>query len=127
MAATLVLFFRSMDQTLGVAIEGAVLSDQARKCLQFMQLYLTSDQTQGNSVSTNLVVEKLKQLQARSAQATQAHQALTQSFQVIWTVMCGFAIKEYDMNQNHETEQRFVAETQDSRVVAESGPPQSLA
>lgn len=122
MAAILVLFFRSMGQAIGVAIRGAILDNQLQNHLS-AALRGAADQSQGQSLNDVALVEMLKHLPANSSEAVKIRQALVESFQVIWMVMCGFAglnlilsifIKKFGMNQSHETEQGFVHEVQEN-------------
>ncbi|KAJ5198036.1 uncharacterized protein N7498_007153 [Penicillium cinerascens] len=117
MAATLNIFFRSMGQTIGVAIGGAILGNQLPKHLSAAVSKEALGQLQGQAMNLVTLGDLLKQLPASSSEATEIRQALVNSFRVIWMVMCGFGginlilsifIKEFDMNQSHETEQGFV-------------------
>ncbi|CAG8908534.1 unnamed protein product [Penicillium egyptiacum] len=119
MAATLVLFFRSMGQAIGVAIGGVILDNQLQKHMSDTVAKGAANESQAQSLNAVTLVEILKKLPADSSEASMIRQALVESFQVIWMVMCGFAglnlilnifIKEFDMNQNHETEQGFMHE-----------------
>ncbi|OGM50549.1 hypothetical protein ABOM_000927 [Aspergillus bombycis] len=117
MAATLVLFFRSMGQTIGVAIGGAILDNQLPNHLSAAVSKEATSQLQGQAMNLVTLGELLRRLPTGSFEATEIRQALVNSFQIIWVVMCSFAglnlilsifIKEFDMNQSHETEQGFV-------------------
>ncbi|THC90428.1 hypothetical protein EYZ11_010105 [Aspergillus tanneri] len=129
MAATLVLFFRSMGQAIGVAIGGAILDNQLQNHLSAAALRGAADQSQGQSLNAVTLVEMLKQLPANSSEAFNVRRALVESFQVIWVVMCGFAglnlilnifIKEFDMNQSHETEQGFMHQAHENNHSVET-------
>ncbi|PYH41502.1 MFS general substrate transporter [Aspergillus saccharolyticus JOP 1030-1] len=120
-AATLVLFFRSMGQAIGVAVGGAILDNQLQRQISAASLLEdTSSSQSGLSLNAVTLVELLKHIPSDSSEAVEIRRALVDSFQVIWMVMCGFAglnlilsigVKEFDMNQNHETEQGFVHDT----------------
>jgi hypothetical protein len=121
-AATLVLFFRSFGQALGVAIGGSILENRMRENLQKAVGLPTGSEQYGTGAV--LLVEQLKALPHNSPEAVALRQAFARSFQTIWTVMCGtaavnmvahFLIKEYDMNQEHLTEQDFVRERKDRK------------
>jgi hypothetical protein len=123
MAATLVLFFRSMGQAIGVAIGGVILDNQLQKHMSDAVAKGAANESQAQSLNAVTLVEILKKLPADSSEAIMIRQALVESFQVIWMVMCGFAglnlilsifIKEFDMNQNHETEQGFMHEVREN-------------
>jgi MFS family permease len=123
MAATLVLFFRSMGQAIGVAIGGVILDNQLQKHMSDAVAKGAANESQAQSLNAVTLVEILKKLPADASEAIMIRQALVESFQVIWMVMCGFAglnlilsifIKEFDMNQNHETEQGFMHEVREN-------------
>ena len=126
MAATLVLFFRSFGQALGVAIGGTILDNRMQANLQNV---IGLPQSSGSyATGTVALVEQLKAMPHGSPIAVAIRNAFASSFQTIWAVMCGFAglnliahflIKEYDMNQEHITEQAFVQEKheQESSMV----------
>ncbi|KAK2882612.1 hypothetical protein FQN49_000184 [Arthroderma sp. PD_2] len=112
MAATLVQFFRSLGQALGVAIGGAIVDNQLRVNLIDAGL---SDQP----ASLIRLTRILKELPPTAPLAIALRQAMSKSFRTIWIVMCGFAalnlllnflVVEYSMNQEHKTEQRFIHE-----------------
>jgi hypothetical protein len=114
-AATLVLFFRSFGQTLGVAIGGTVFQNQMRSNLQEVH-GLPADALQYATDAVALV-EELKRMPHDSPVAVKLRQAFSDSFRIIWAVMCAFAgfaliasllVKEYDMNQENLTEQGFL-------------------
>jgi len=106
-----------MGQTIGVAIGGAIHDNQIPKHLSAAVSAEATSQLQGQAMNLVTLGDLLKELPAGSSEAIEIRQVLVSSFQVIWMVMCGFAgfnlilsifIKEFDMNQNHETEQGFV-------------------
>ncbi|KAF5863955.1 hypothetical protein ETB97_009062 [Aspergillus alliaceus] len=117
MAATLVLFFKSMGQTIGVTIGGSILENQLPKHLSAVVSKEATSQLQAQAKNLVSLGDLLRRLPTASSEATEIRQALVNTFQDIWVVMCGFAglnlilsifTKEFDMNQSHETEQGFV-------------------
>jgi Fungal trichothecene efflux pump (TRI12) len=117
MAATLVLFFRSFGQALGVAIGGTILDNRMRVNLQ--KITGLPQGSESYAIGTVALVEQLKAMPSDSPLAFALRNAFASSFRTIWAVMCGFAglnliahflIKEYDMNQEHLTEQYFIQE-----------------
>lgn len=117
MAATLVLFFRSLGQALGVAVGGAILDNRLRVELQRPEVAALLPPGARYTGAAALVFE-LNDLDPDAPLAVALKGALVRSFRVIWEIMCGFAgvtmlvhllVKEYDMNQDHVTDQRFVA------------------
>lgn len=116
-AATLVTFFRSFGQALGVAVGGSILENRLQ-----VNLKAISGLPEGFDLSEGAValVERLKTLPLDSPVAIALREAFAKSFRTIWATMCGFAglnfiiqlfVKEYDMNQEHLTEQRFVQDS----------------
>ncbi|KAF3481221.1 uncharacterized protein GIQ15_03980 [Arthroderma uncinatum] len=112
MAATLVQFFRSLGQALGVAIGGAIVDNRLRVNLAKAGL---SDQP----ASLIRLIRVLKELPVNAPLAVALRNAMSKSFRTIWIVMCAFSamnlllsflIAEYSMNQEHKTEQRFIHE-----------------
>ncbi|KAL7937324.1 putative MFS transporter [Trichoderma chlorosporum] len=108
-AATLVLFFRSLGQALGVAIGGTILDNQ-------LQVKL-GNSTQGAPSSIMELMEKLHRLPLDDPTTLHIRNALARSLRVIWIVMCAFAgaglllsflTKEYDMNQEQQSDQTFL-------------------
>ncbi|KAL2838936.1 major facilitator superfamily domain-containing protein [Aspergillus pseudodeflectus] len=122
-AATLVLFFRSLGQALGVAVGGVILDNQLRRHLSpglLASIRNRTTETFGDrALNAVTLVEVLDGLSAGSSEAREIRRALVRSFQVIWMVMCGFAgmnlvfslfVREYGLDQRLETEQGFVHE-----------------
>lgn len=114
-AATLVLFFRSFGQALGVAIGGTILDNRMRSNLQ--NINGLPQGFDSYSVGTVALIHQLNTMPSGSLQAVALKNAFASSSQTIWVVMCGFTglnliahflIKEYDMNQEQLTEQRFM-------------------
>ncbi|KAL2799940.1 MFS general substrate transporter [Aspergillus keveii] len=108
-AATLVLFFRSFGQALGVAVGGVILDNQLRRHLSTALLTgirgtATADSLLGGrALNAASLVEILDRLPAGSPETMEIRRALVKSFQVIWMVICGFA--EFGLDQRLETEQ----------------------
>ncbi|PMB72854.1 putative transporter C3H1.06c [Beauveria bassiana] len=133
-AATLVLFFRSMGQALGVAIGSAILENQ----LQLRWEKIPGHELHGSGSKPGdimALVSLLKQLPRDDPFTVHARDALAASFQVIWIASCALSgvrflamlpLKEYDMNREHASTQRFQHDTaeqvkeskQDKRVMA---------
>jgi MFS family permease len=124
-AATLVLFFRSLGQALGVAVGGVILDNQLRRHLSTALLTgirgtATADSLLGGrALNAASLVEILDRLPAGSPETMEIRHALVKSFQVIWMVICGFAgmnlvlsffVREFGLDQRLETEQGFVHE-----------------
>jgi MFS family permease len=126
-AATLVLFFRSLGQALGVAVGGVILDNQLRRHLSSAFLAgirnptttATSETSDdhGRALNAATLVEILNHLPTDSPEAMEVRRALVKSFRVIWIVMCAFAglnlvaslfVREYGLDQALETEQGFV-------------------
>ncbi|KAL3497165.1 major facilitator superfamily domain-containing protein [Aspergillus germanicus] len=119
-AATLVLFFRSLGQALGVAVGSVILDNQLRRHLSTALLTglrgtATADSLLGGrALNAASLVEILDRLPADSPEAMEIRQALVKSCQVIWMVICGFAgtnlvlsffVREFGLDQRLETEQ----------------------
>jgi hypothetical protein len=123
MAATLVLFFRSFGQAVGVAIGGSILDNRMKVELQAPRIALMLPPGLGD-IGAVALVSQIEALPKDSPLALALKEALARSFRVIWITMCGlsgvtmlfhFAMKEYDMNQEHVTDQRFGGEKPESR------------
>ncbi|QYT01547.1 MFS domain-containing protein [Trichoderma simmonsii] len=108
-AATLVLFFRSLGQALGVAIGGTIFDNRLRANLE--------NSVENAPSSIMALMDRLHQLPLDEPISLQIRDALSRSFHVIWIVMCAFAglslllsflMKEYDMNQEHQSDQVFL-------------------
>jgi MFS family permease len=118
-SATLAYFFRSFGQTVGVAIGSTILENRMKLELHKGYLAGTVPASQGN-VSAVALVEILRDLPAGELKSF-LDSALARSLRVIWATMCGLSglnmvmnlvLKEYDMNQEHITDQRFLSEQQ---------------
>ncbi|KAK2616255.1 hypothetical protein QQS21_000890 [Conoideocrella luteorostrata] len=115
-AATLVLFFRSMGQALGVAIGSAVLENQLRQRLTKLIASQPALDARRQTLDIMALAALLKQLSRDNEFAVQAREAMAKSFQTIWIVLSVIAgacflamlpLKEYDMNRAHESTQKF--------------------
>jgi hypothetical protein len=114
-AATLGTFFRYFGQTLGVAIGGTIFQNRMRTSLESIpSLASNASYYAINSVE---LVEQLKLMPHDSPVAIQLRVAFAHSYRTIWAVMCALSgvaliaslyVKEYDLNQEHVTEQGFV-------------------
>ncbi len=122
MAATLVLFFRSFGQAVGVAIGGSILDNHMQVELRRPEVAsLLPPDMEG--IGTVALVSAIKAMPAGSPLVFALRGALVRTFQVVWATMCGlsgvtmlsqFAIKEYNMDQEHVTDHRFQTGEQDS-------------
>ncbi|KAL7912637.1 putative MFS transporter [Trichoderma velutinum] len=108
-AATLVLFSRSLGQALGVAVGGAIFNNRLRANLE--------NSVENAPSNIMALMERLHQLTTDDPTSLQIRNALSRSFRVIWIVMCVFAglslllsllAKEYNMNQEHQSDQIFL-------------------
>ncbi|KAK4067186.1 uncharacterized protein Triagg1_7914 [Trichoderma aggressivum f. europaeum] len=110
-ASILVLFFRLLGQSLGVAIGGTIFDNQLRANLKIS----------GENAPSSIMVlmERLHQLAPDDPISLDIRNALSRSFRVIWIVMCAlaglslllsFLMKEYDMDQEHQSDQVFLLE-----------------
>jgi MFS family permease len=115
MSATLVLFFRSSGQAVGVAIGGTILENHMQVELQNPSIRALLPPGFQN-LGVVALVSVIKTLPHDSVLAILLKTALARSFHVIWATMCGLAgvtlianlvVKEYDMNQEHVTDQRL--------------------
>ncbi|ATY67439.1 MFS multidrug [Cordyceps militaris] len=114
-AATLVLFFRSTGQALGVAVGGAILENQLR--MRWENIPGHASHGSGSKPGDVMALASLlKQLPRDDGFAVQARDALAASFQVIWIAASALSgacflamllLKEYDMNRAHLSTQRF--------------------
>jgi len=119
MAATLVLFFRTFGQAVGVAVGGSILDNH-------MQVELAKPDVAAMlppslaELGAVVLVEVLKHMPESDPLVLALRGALVRTFQVVWATMCGlsgvtmlsqFTIKEYSLDQDHVTEQRFQATT----------------
>ncbi|KAK4247381.1 major facilitator superfamily domain-containing protein [Corynascus novoguineensis] len=120
MAATLVLFFRSFGQAVGVAIGGSILDNHMHVELRRPQMASLLPPELAN-IGVVTLVSVVKTMRADSPLVLALKSALVRTFQVIWATMCGisgvtmltqFTIKEYSMDQEHVTDHRFLAEKQ---------------
>lgn len=114
MTSTLALWFRSLGQTLGVAIGGTIFQNRLKTELANVPGFSSTASTEANNAVG--LIEYLRHLPSGDPQATALKQAYTRSFRAIWTVMCilagismllSFFVKEYSMEQEHMTEQGF--------------------
>jgi hypothetical protein len=122
MAATLVLFFRSFGQAVGVAIGSSILDNHMQ--VELARPDIASLLPPGfANLGAVALVSRIKALPADSPLALALKGALVRTFQVIWSTMCGLSgvtmlsqitIKEYGMDQEHVTEHRFQREQHDS-------------
>ncbi|KAL3453043.1 major facilitator superfamily domain-containing protein [Aspergillus insuetus] len=125
-AATLVLFFRSLGQALGVAVGGVILDNRLRRHLSTALLAGLRTTTPAaetfndRALNAATLVEILNHLPTDSPEAMEIWRALVKSFRVIWMVICAFAglnlvaslfVREYGLDQALETEQGFVHES----------------
>jgi hypothetical protein len=124
MSATLVFFFRSFGQALGVAIGGTILDNRMQANMRVVGGLDHGDANQVASSAVSLVAQ-LKALPHDSPLSILLREAFAKSFQTIWAVMCSVAgliliahlfVTEYDMNQEHVTQQAFVDEKNDATV-----------
>lgn len=131
MAATLVIFFRSFGQAVGVAVGASILDNRMRVELQSPDIasILPPDLQDIGAVA---LISRIKSLPDDSPLAIALKSALARSFRVIWATMCGLAgitmlmhiaIKEYDMEQDHVTKQRLVQEKKQNRIRRVSESP----
>lgn len=121
MSATLVMFFRTLGQTIGVAVGQTILSDRMKT--EEAKAYLAPLMPGGfEDVNVASLADYIAALPAASPLAAALKRALVASFRVVWIVMCAlagatmlihFAIKEYDMNQEHVTNQQFIDDDDD--------------
>ena len=114
-AATFGTFFRYFGQTLGVAVGGTIFQNRIHTYLESIpSLAANATYYALNSVE---LVEELKLMPPDSPVGIQLRLGFADSYRTIWAVMCALAgvaliaslfIEEYDMNQEHLTEQGFV-------------------
>ncbi|VBB84208.1 Putative Protein similar to C3H1.06c of Schizosaccharomyces pombe [Podospora comata] len=121
-AATLVLFFRSFGQAVGVAIGGSILENHMQVELQQPEIASLLPPAIAN-IGAVALASMMKNMPSGSPLVMALRGALVRTFQVIWATMCGlagvtmlsqFTIKEYSMDQEHITDHRFQQEKQES-------------
>lgn len=115
--STLVLWFRSFGQSLGVAIGGTIF--QNRMKVEVIKSGVAATLPEIESVDVVTLIEYIKRLPSDRPEKLLLREAFTRSFRTIWIVMCALAgcimvasffIKEYSMDQEHKTEQGFRSE-----------------
>lgn len=111
-ASTLVIWFRSFGQSLGVAIGGTIFQNRFAAELANLPSSIRG-QIPDNVV---VLIEYTKHLPSEDLRKELLKELLTRSFRVIWIAMCAvaacatlmsFFIKEYSMAQEHKTEQVY--------------------
>ncbi|KAJ5714429.1 uncharacterized protein N7483_011610 [Penicillium malachiteum] len=112
-AVTMTPFFRTLGQSVGVAIGGVVFQNRIRKQLSNdPSLGAVADKYASDASS---LVEFIKTLPAGSSERTTLIAMYAKSLGVVWAVMCGIAavglltsifIKKYSLNQELTSKQR---------------------
>ena len=116
-AATLFAFFRAFGQAVGVAVGGVLFQNRFETELEsFTDLSRVSQQSSLDAVS---LVQVIREMPPDALQTVHLKIVFSRSCHAIWAVMCGLAgislianlfVREYDLDQAHETDQGFVYE-----------------
>lgn len=115
--AGLFAFFRAFGQCFGVAVGGVIFQNRLAAELAF------HPQFAAYSTDAISLVAQMDRLPTNSIETIFLKAAFANAIKTVWAVVCGVAgisliislfIKEYDLNQVHETDQGFVGGKKDT-------------
>ena len=133
-AAAMFSFFRSLGQTLGVAVGGVIFQNRMEHNLDSYPLLAPHARAYSNDASALVqTIISLGKTPQELKMKEQLVESYVQALRVVWIVMCGFAglamllavagTKELGLDREHRTDQGYVGRMPNREVTVEEGTP----